>query len=136
LSFGAIRDAVNDETDATLTPGGADNLRCWVDATDGVLFKADGTVVPGQTIVSQTASSTVVTLAADAALTTGGLPVKICFEKKTDNSKVCTAVFAILQCNFDTAVTVSDIRHNTPFQLTVDYGDVRDQINEESACFE
>ena len=46
FNFGAIRDSVNDETDGSLTPGGADNLRCWVDATDGVLFKSDGTVPP------------------------------------------------------------------------------------------
>ena len=136
LNFGAIRDSVHDETDSSYSPSGADNLRCWAAGANAVLFKSDGTAVPGQTVVSQTASSTVVTLAADSTLTTGGLEVKICFEKKADGTQACTATFNILACKFDTAVTVSDIAHNTPFQLTVDYGDVRDQINDENACFQ
>lgn len=135
FSFGGIRDSVHDETDNTLSPSGPDNLRCWVAATDGVLFFTSGTPVPGQTIDSQSASSTVVTLAAADFIETSTESVQICFEKKTDNSKVCTEAFSLLACNFDTTVTVSDIAHNTPYALYLDYGDVRDQINNEDDCF-
>jgi len=66
--------------------------------------------------------------------------VKLCFDKKdlmdqANAGRACTQAFTILLCNFDTTVAAPDVAHNAPFQLTVDYGDVRDQINGEDRCF-
>ena len=66
--------------------------------------------------------------------------MKLCFDKKDladqGNAGIaCTASFTILLCNFDTAVAVPDVAHNTPFELAVDYGDVRAQVNGDDRCF-
>ena len=75
-------------------------------------------------------------LTADAALTTDTKTYKLCYLKKSDNTPVCTATFTVLHCAFDETIAVQAINHNRVYDLTVSFGDLKDQINDNANCWE
>jgi len=77
-----------------------------------------------------------VKLTADAALTTETKTYKLCYLKKSDNTPVCTGTFTVLHCAFDETKAVQVINHNKVFDLTVSFGDLKNQINANANCWE
>lgn len=75
-------------------------------------------------------------LTADATLTTDTKTYKLCYLKKSDNTPVCTATFTVLHCAFDETNAVQVINHNGVYDLTVSFGDLKDQINDNANCWE
>jgi CDGSH-type Zn-finger protein len=77
-----------------------------------------------------------VKLTADALLTTETKTYKLCYMKKSDNMPFCTGTFNVLHCAFDETKAVQLINHNRVYDLTVSFGDLKDQINDNANCWE
>ena len=75
-------------------------------------------------------------LTADAALTTETKTYKLCYLKKSDGTtKVCTETFTVLHCAFDETIAVPALNHNRVYDLTVSFGNLKEQINANANCY-
>ena len=74
-------------------------------------------------------------LTADTSLTTETKTYKLCYLKKSDNTPVCTGTFTVLNCAYDETIAVPVINHNKVYDLTVSFGDLKDQINANANCY-
>lgn len=75
-------------------------------------------------------------LTADATLTTETKTYKLCYLKKSDGTtKVCTGTFTVLHCAYDETIAVQEINHNRVYDLTVSFGDLKEQINDNANCY-
>lgn len=76
-------------------------------------------------------------LTADDTLTTETKTYKLCYLKKSDGTtKVCTDTFTVLNCAYDQTNAVPVINHNRVYDLTVSFGDLKEQINDNANCYE